>query len=201
MGDNWSALRRTPTPSTNLVEKMGAIQHYVMMVLTGQAHLLQHMEETHDVLQKTRADVELLKTMYQELLELIHAESGQTVEEACSPMESKRNPRGRSPDTDSRRDAVKAQRTVMFPEPESPESLVVEQSESPQTPLMMAEDLKKSLSDGGPSTPTILDEETPSPLSTISSIMQKSPGGKKWIADCINILENQHSHDAKYYRN
>ena len=77
------------------MEKMGAIQHYVMMVLTGQAHLLQHMEETHDVLQKTRADVELLKTMYQELLELIHAESGQTVEEACSPMESRRNPRGR----------------------------------------------------------------------------------------------------------
>ena len=187
MGDNLSAPRRTPTPSTYLGEKINTMQQYLMMVLTGQAHLLQHVEETRDVLQETRADVEQLKTMYQDLMELIVAGSDQTLEGGCSPMPNKTF-RQRSPDTDSRRDPVKAQRTV-FPEQKSPESLV-EQPESPQSSLMMAEVVKKSLSDGGPSTPTptILDEETPSPLSTISSIMQKSPGGKKVMADWIKVL-------------
>ena len=37
------------------------------------------------------------------------------------------------------------------------------------------------------------------PLSTISSIMKNSPGGKRLIADWIKVLESEASHDANYY--
>ena len=47
------------------------------------------------------------------------------------------------------------------------------------------------------SSSTILVAE--SPLSTISSIMKNSPGGKRLIADWIKVLENEESHDANYY--
>ena len=47
------------------------------------------------------------------------------------------------------------------------------------------------------SSSTILVAE--SPLSTISSIMKNSPGGKRLIADWIKVLENEESYDANYY--
>ena len=77
--------------------------------------------------------------------------------------------------------------------------LGVEQPESPKSPMIMVAGMKKMMSDEGPSSSTMLVADNQSPLSTISSIVKNSPGGKKLIADWIKVLENEQSHDAKYY--
>ena len=83
---------------------------------------------------------------------------------------------------------------VLFPElPEPQESVEqpesVEQLESPKSPMVMVADLQKMLSDEGQSSLTMLVAENQSPLSTISSIMKKSPGGEKLLADWLKVLE------------
>ena len=75
----------------------------------------------------------------------------------------------------------------------------MKQPESPKSPMMMVADLKKMISDEGPSSSTMPVAEVQSPLSTISSIMKNSPGGKRLIADWIKVLEIEESHDATYY--
>ena len=153
MGDNLSAPRRNPTQGNYLVETVGIIQQYTVMMLTGQAHLLQHVEQTSNRLHETRAEVQQLKAMYKELLEMIVAECNKPVDEACSPMPSHKDIRRRSPDTDSRGGATKAPRCTLFlVEPEPQES--VEQPESPKSPMIMVADLKKMISDEGPSSST-----------------------------------------------
>ena len=190
MGDKIPAPRR-PTQFHSLLETVGVNQQYITMVLTGQAHLLQHVEQT-------RAEVQQLKAMYKELLEMIVAECNKPVDEACSPMPSHKDIRRRSPDTDSRGGATKAPRGTLFPEPPEPQESV-EQPESPKSPMIMVADLKKMISDEGPSSSTMSVAEVQSPLSTISTIMKNSPGGKRLIADWIKVLENEESHDANYY--
>ena len=190
MGDNLSAPRRNPTQGNYLVETVGTIQQYVVMMLTGQAHLLQHVEQTSNELHETRAEVQQLKTICIDLLEMIEAECNKSVDEACSPMPSRKEIRRRSPDTDSRGGAMKAPRGVLFPEPTEPQESV-EQPESPTSPMMMVADLKKMISDEGPSSSTMPVAEVQSPLSTISNIMKNSPGGKRLIADWIKVLEKE----------
>ena len=91
---------------------------------------------------------------------------------------------------------MKAPRGVLFPDsPEPQES--VEQPESPKSPMVA--DLKKMISDEGPSSSTMPVAEVQSPLSTMSNIMKNSPGGKRLIADWIKVLENEESYDANYY--
>ena len=198
MGDNISAPRRPPTQGNYLVQTVGAIHHYIMMVLTGQAHLQQHVEQNGNVLHETRVEVQQLKAMYKELLEKIVAECDKPMNEACSPMPSNKAVRQRSPDTDARGGALKAPRGELFPE--EPElQLSMEQPASPNSPMMMVKDLKNMSSDEGPSSSTRLVAEVQSPLSAISSIMKNSPGGKRLIADWIKVLENEESHDANYY--
>jgi hypothetical protein len=198
MGDNHSATRRPSTQWGYVVEKVGGIQQYIVMVLTGQAHILQHVEQTGNVLHETRAEVQQLKAMYKELLEMIVAECNKPVDEVCSPMQSHKDIRRRSPDTDSRGGATKAPRGTLFPEqPEPQES--VEQPESPKSPMMMVADLKKMISDEGPSSSTMPVAEVQAPMSTISTIMKNSPGGKRLLADWIKVLEIEESHDANYY--
>ena len=185
MGDNLSAPQRKPTQGTYLVETVGIIQQYMMMLLTGQAHLMQHVEQT-------RAEVQQLTAMYKDLLEMIEAaDCNKSGDEACSPMPSLKEIRRRSPDTDSRGGAMKAPRGNLFPELPKPQESVeqpesVEQLESPNSPMVMVADLQKMLSDA----------ENQSPLSTISSIMKNSPGGKVLIADWIKVLEIEKSYEA-----
>ena len=195
MGDNLSAPRRNPTQGNYLVEtvgtiqqSVGTIQQYVVMMLTGQAHLLQHVEQTSNELHETRAEVQQLKTICIDLLEMIEAECNKSVDEACSPMPSRKEIRRRSPDTDSRGGAMKAPRGVLFPEPTEPQESV-EQPESPKSPMILLADLKKMISDPGPSSSTTHVANNQSPLSTISSIMKKSPGGEKLLADWLKVLE------------
>ena len=203
MGDNLSAPRRIPIQGNYLVETVRVIQQYITMVLTGQAHLLQHVEQTSNELHETRAEVQQLKAICIDLLEMIEAECNKSVDEACSPMPSRKDIRRRSPDTDSRGGATKAPRGTLFPEQPEPQESVeqpesVEEPESPKSPMMMVADLKKMISDEGPSSSTRLVAEVQSPLSAISSIMKNSPGGKRLIADWIKVLENEESYDAKY---
>ena len=83
---------------------------------------------------------------------------------------------------------MKAPRSTLFPElPEPQES--VEQPESPKSPMILVADLKKMISDPGPSSSTTHVANNQSPLSTISSIMKKSPGGEKLLADWLKVLE------------
>ena len=194
MGDNLSAPRRNPTQGNYLVEtvgtiqqSVGTIQQYVVMMLTGQAHLLQHVEQTSNELHETRAEVQQLKTICIDLLEMIEAECNKSVDEACSPMPSRKEIRRRSPDTDSRGGAMKAPRGVLFPEPTEPQESV-EQPESPKSPMILLADLKKMISDPGESSSTTRVAENQSPLSTISSIMKKSPGGQKLLVDWVKVL-------------
>lgn len=194
MGDNLSAPRRNPTQGNYLVEtvgtiqqSVGTIQQYVVMMLTGQAHLLQHVEQTSNELHETRAEVQQLKTICIDLLEMIEAECNKSVDEACSPMPSRKEIRRRSPDTDSRGGAMKAPRGVLFPEPTEPQESV-EQPESPKSPMILLADLKKMISDPGESSSTTRVAENQSPLSTISSIMKKSPGGQKVLGDWLKVL-------------
>lgn len=198
MGDNVSEPRRPSTQGTYVVQTVGTILQYCTMVLTGQAHILQHVEQTGKLLQETRADVEQLKAMYKELLEMIVAECNKPVDEACSPMPSHKDIRRRSPDTDSRGGATKAPRGILFLE-EPEQQLSMEQPESPKSPMIMVEDLKKMMAEEGLSSSTRPVAEVQSPLSTISSIMKNSPGGKRLIADWIKVLEIEESHDATYY--
>ena len=123
-----------------------------------------------------------------DLLEMIQAECDKSVDEACSPMPSRKEFRRRSPDTDSRGGAMKAPRGVLFPEPPEPQESV-EQPESPKSPMILVADLKKMISDPGPSSSTTHVANNQSPLSTISSIMKKSPGGEKLLADWLKVLE------------
>lgn len=129
---------------------------------------------------------------------MIVVECNKPVDEACSPMPPHKDIRRRSPDTDSRGGATKAPRGTLFPEPPEPQESV-EQPESPTSPMIMVADLKKMISDEGPSSSTMPVAEVWSPLSTISNIMKNSPGGKRLIADWIKVLENEESYDANYY--
>ena len=198
MGDNLSAPRRNPTQGNYLVETVGIIQQYTMMMLTGQAHLLQHVEQTSNELHETRAEVQQLKAICIDLLEMIEAECNKSVDEACSPMPSRKESRRRSPDTDSRGGAMKAPRGILFPEPTEPQESV-EQPESPKSPMILVAGLKKMISDPGPSSSTTRVAENQSPLSTISSIMKNSPGGQRLLAEWVKVLEIEQSHDATYY--
>ena len=181
MGDNLSAPQRKPTQGTYLVETVGIIQQYMMMLLTGQAHLMQHVEQT-------RAEVQQLTARYKDLLEMIEAaDCNKSGDEACSPMPSLKEIRRRSPDTDSRGGAMKAPRGNLFPELPKPQESV-EQPESPKSPMILLADLKKMISDPGESSSTTRVAENQSPLSTISSIMKKSPGGQKLLADWVKVL-------------
>ena len=116
----------------------------------------------------------------------------------CAEQPSRKDIRRRSPDTDSRGGATKAPRGTLFPEPPEPQESV-EQPESPKSPMIMVADLKKMISDEGPSSSTMPVAEVRSPLSTISTIMKNSPGGKRLIADWIKVLEIEESHDGTYY--
>ena len=49
MGDNLSAPRRIPTQGNYVAETVGTIQQTVLMMLTGQAHILQHVEQTGEI--------------------------------------------------------------------------------------------------------------------------------------------------------
>ena len=118
---------------------------------------------------------------------MIVAECNKPVDEACSPMPSRKEIRRRSPDTDSRGGAMKAPRGVLFPEPTEPQESV-EQPESPKSPMILLADLKKMISDPGESSSTTRVAENQSPLSTISSIMKKSSGGQKVLADWVKVL-------------
>ena len=201
MGDDLVAPRRLrDTQLNNLVQAVGTLQHHILTLLTGQAHILQHVEQIGKLLHETRADVQQLKAVYKELLEMIVAECNKQVDEACSPMLSHKDIRRRSPDTDSRggAKAKQAPRGTLFPEPPEPQESV-EQPESPTSPMIMVADLKKMISDVGPSSSTTPGAEVETPLSTISFIMKNSPYGKKLIADWIKVLEHEQSHDATYY--
>ena len=118
---------------------------------------------------------------------MLLADCNKKVDEACSPMPSRKEFRRRSPDTDSRGGAMKAPRGVLFPEPTEPQESV-EQPESPKSPMILLADLKKMISDPGESSSTTRVAENQSPLSTISSIMKKSSGGQKVLADWVKVL-------------
>ena len=191
MGDSIPAPRPRPTQFHCLLEMVGTIQQYSVMALTGQAHILQHVEQTNSAVHETLAEVKQLKAMFKELLEMLEAECNKQMDEACSPIPSNKEVRRRSPDTDSRGGAVKASRGGLFPELPDPQESV-EQPESPKSPMIMLADLKQMIADEGPSSPN-------SPLSKISSIMKNSPGGQKLLAEWVKVLEIEQSHDATYY--
>ena len=193
--DARPAYRRAPTQHSCVVQKLDGldkqllgVQQSNMLVLTGQAHILQLVEQTGIVSHATREEVQHMKAMYEKLVDILLVEYNKQVDEACSPMPSRKEIRRRSPDTDSRGGAMKAPRGVLFPEPTEPQESV-EQPESPKSPMILVADLKRIISDPGECSSTTRVAENQSPLSTISSIMKKSPGGEKLLADWLKVLE------------